>query len=397
MKMGDSLKTLVIVTSSRAEYGLLRPVIIRFQNDPDIELKLVVTGTHLSEKYGMTVREIESDGVTIDARIDIMGTSAELNASAIMARALTQFAEYYDKTKPDALMVLGDRYEIFAICAAATNARIPIFHIHGGETTEGAVDEAFRHSITKMSYLHFTATERYRMRVIQLGESPDRVYNVGALGVENALNTELMSKEELAESVMKSAVICNQRYAIGTFHPVTLEDNSASDQINELLKALGKHDDIFYIFTSANADDGGDEVNRILKEYEAGHDNFVLVSSLGMRRYLSALKYAEFVIGNSSSGIIEAPSFRIPTINIGDRQKGRIQADTVINCGPEENAISKAIDMALSDSFKGKIHDADNPYGNGETSEKIVKIAKDYLLNNKIDLKKRFYDVCTIE
>ena len=287
-------------------------------------------------------------------------------------------------------MLLGDRYETLAVACAAMNEQIPIIHLHGGETTEGLIDEAVRHSITKMSYLHFTSTESYRRRVIQMGEEPDRVFNVGAAGVENVHNAEFLSLSDLEKSI---GCRLGSRYAVGTFHPVTLENATAESQMMELLKALDRNSDITYLFTKANADADGRVINELLEDYAKKHDNFVLVDSLGMRRYLTALKYALFVIGNSSSGLIEAPSFHIPTINIGDRQKGRIAGDTVIQCAPETDAVDKAVKKALSEEFRKKTADAANPYGDGNTSDKIIEIVRSFILNNKVNIKKKFYDI----
>lgn len=385
------MKKVVILTATRAEYGLLKPLIRKLDSEKDIEMSLAVTGAHLSSEFGMTIREIEEDCIHIAKRIEILLSSdTSVSLSKSMGLAIISFAEYFDEYKPDALVVLGDRYEALAVCCAAMNARIPIFHLHGGETTEGVIDEAVRHSITKMSYLHFTSTEIYRHRVIQLGESPDRVFNTGALGVENVLGTELLSLEELEEAI---GYKLGKTYAVGTFHPATLEDSTAENQIWELLNALSKHPNIRYLFTKANADIDGRIINNLLSKYAKEHENFFLVDSLGMKWYLSALKYATFVIGNSSSGLIEVPSFHIPTINIGDRQKGRIAGETVIQCKPVAEAIDKAIKLALTDSFRNNAVKAVNPYGDGDTSGRIVTIMRDFLLKDKIDIKKRFYDI----
>ncbi|WP_026671013.1 UDP-N-acetylglucosamine 2-epimerase [Butyrivibrio sp. AE3006] len=383
------MKKLSIVTTTRAEYGLLKPVIEKFRKDKDIELSLVVTGAHLCAAQGNTVSDIEKDGIGIDKRISILSGDSD-DTSVVMANALKSFSEYFATEKPEALMVLGDRFETMAICIAAYNRRIPIIHIHGGETTEGAVDEAYRHSITKMSQLHFPATSEYRKRIIQLGENPDNVYCVGALGVENAGNIETMSYRELEESI---GIELGEKYAVGTFHPVTLENSTAAEQINELLSSIEEYKDIHFIFTKANLDSDGDVINKSLEDFAADHENFHLVGSLGVIRYMSALKGAAFVIGNSSSGIIEAPAFGIPTINIGDRQKGRTAGKTVINCEPVKEEIKRAIDKAMSQEFLDSIKDAVNPYGAGNTSDKIVQITKKYMLENSFNLKKKFYDL----
>lgn len=385
------MKKIVILTATRAEYGLLKPIMTKLLEDPYYDTRIAVTGMHLSPEFGMTVREIESDQLPVDKKIEIVLSSDTPAAiSKSMGLALISFSEYFEECNPDAVMVLGDRYETLAVCCAAVNARIPIFHLHGGETTEGAIDEAIRHSLTKMSYLHFTSTEVYRKRVIQMGESPDRVFHVGAMGVENALNTQCMSVAELEDSI---GFALGERYAVGTFHPVTLETATAGKQAEELLSALDQHKEIRYLFTGANSDTDGRSINRILKEYARRNDNFCLVDSLGMRRYLSALKNSLFVIGNSSSGLMEAPSFHIPTINIGDRQRGRISGETVISCEPERHAIEEAIHKAMDASFREAIKKAENPYGDGHTSEKIIKIMRDFFENDRIDIKKKFFDI----
>ena len=385
------MKRIVILTTTRAEYGLLKPLMIKFRNDPEIDLKVAVTGMHLSSEFGLTVKEIESDEIDIDKKIEILLSSdTPVALSKAMGLAMISFSEYFEECKPDGLVVLGDRFETLAVSAAAVNARIPIFHLHGGEATEGLIDEAVRHSITKMSYLHFASTVEYRKRIIQMGEAPERVYNVGAMGVENALNTVLLSLDELENSL---GFKLGDKYAVGTFHPVTLEQNTVEDQIVELLSALDKHTDITYLFTKANADADGRKINKLFQEYALSHDNFYLVDSLGTVRYLSALRYAEFVIGNSSSGIIEAPSFHIPTIDIGDRQKGRIIGGTVIHCEPSMDLIDKAINDVEDAGFRENISNLTNPYGLGNTSDKIIDIIKDHLLNKGIDLKKKFYDI----
>lgn len=385
------MKRIVVLTATRAEYGLLKPIMTKLLGDPYFDTRIAVTGTHLSPEFGMTVTEIESDNLPIDKKIEIiLGSDTPVALSKSMGLALISFSEYFEECRPDAIMVLGDRYETLAVCCAAMNARIPIFHLYGGETTEGAIDEAIRHSLTKISCLHFTSTEIYRKRVIQMGESPDRVFNVGAMGVENALNTQCMSVPELEESI---GFELGEKYVVGTFHPVTLERATAGKQTEELLAALDQHKELRYLFTGANSDTDGRSINRMLKDYTQSHENFCLVNSLGMRRYLSALKNSMFVIGNSSSGLVEAPSFKIPTINIGDRQRGRIAGETVIHCNPERHAIGQAIHKAMDDSFRTSIKKSENPYGDGHTSEKILEIITDFFINDRIDIKKKFYDI----
>lgn len=383
-------KKVSILTASRAEYGLLKPIIKKMNTVKDFDVRVVVTGAHLSPEFGLTYEEIEKDGFRIDNKIEILLSSdTPSSISKSMGLAMISFADYFNKLNPDLLIVLGDRYETLAVAMVALNQKIPIAHLYGGETTEGAIDESIRHAITKFSYLHFTSTEDYRRRVIQLGENPDRVYNVGALGVENILNEKLLSKEKLEDELK---INLTKPYAIVTFHPVTLENNSSKGQIEALLEACKTYTNMNFIFTKANADSEGRIINQIIDKYALENDNIVSFTSLGMIKYLSALKYSSMIIGNSSSGLIEAPSFGIPTINIGDRQKGRMQASSVINCEPNREEIKRAIEKALTEFFIKKARETVNPYGNGNTSGKIVEVVKEYVLNNKINLKKKFYD-----
>ena len=380
------MKKIAVVTATRAEYGILRPLICRLQKDTEFELQLIVTGMHLSEKYGNTQVEIEKDKIPVFRKISILedGNSA-YDVSVTMANALCRFAGYFRDEKPDMVIVLGDRTEILGICAAAMNEGIPIAHLHGGELTEGAVDDCIRHAVTKMSYLHFTASETYRNRVIQLGEAPDRVFNVGALGVENILHTQLFSYEDMCREI---GIPNDQKYVVVTFHPVTQEPGEEEHQTQELIAAMREKSGYFYLMTKANADAGGQRVNELLEDFSEKVPNAQLVSSLGMVRYLSALKYSEFALGNSSSGIIEAPALGIPTVNIGERQRGRLMADTIVQCEPEKEQILEAMDEAAV-----MPHKVSTLYGDGETSSKIVAILKNFLFYNKINLKKRFYDI----
>ena len=380
------MKKIAVVTATRAEYGILRPLICRLQKDTEFELQLIVTGMHVSEKYGNTQVEIEKDKIPVFRKIPILedGNSA-YDVSVTMANALCRIAGYFRDEKPDMVIVLGDRTEILGICAAAMNEGIPIAHLHGGELTEGAVDDCIRHAVTKMSYLHFTASETYRNRVIQLGESPDRVFNVGALGVENILHTQLFSYEDMCREI---GIPNDQKYVVVTFHPVTQEPGEEQHQTQELIAAMREKAGYFYLITKANADAGGQRVNELLEDFSEKVPNAKLVSSLGMVRYLSALKYSEFALGNSSSGIIEAPALGIPTVNIGERQRGRLMADTIVQCEPEKEQILEAMDEAAV-----MPHKVSTLYGDGETSAKIVAILKNFLFCNKINLKKRFYDL----
>lgn len=380
------MKKIAIVTATRAEYGILHPLIMRLLANDMWETQVVVTGTHLEEEFGYTCREIEQDGIPIYRKIPIMEMGDDAYAvNRTMANALCGFGAYFRDEKPDLLILLGDRTELLAIASAAMNEQIPIAHLHGGELTQGAVDECVRHAITKMSYLHFASAEEYQRRIIQMGEEPSRVFNVGALGVENILREQLLSCKELRAAVDFPA---DQPYAVVTFHPVTLEKNTAEKQVNELLAAMKQRSDLFFLITKANSDAGGRRINELMEESVAKCSNMKLVASLGMKKYLSALKYAKFVLGNSSSGIIEAPALHIPTVNIGDRQQGRMMAESIVNCQPECASILAAIDRALE--MEGL--SCANPYGDGHTSEKIVEILEKYMSQERIDLKKRFYD-----
>jgi GDP/UDP-N,N'-diacetylbacillosamine 2-epimerase (hydrolysing) len=389
------MKNLAVVTSTRAEYGLLQPVIQRlrkYENQDggkSFKLTLIVTGTHLSEKHGMTINEIRDAGVRIDEIIEIgleCGTPVDIARN--QADVLVKFTELFVREKYTAVMLLGDRYEMQMVAVSATNAGIPILHLCGGDTTEGAVDEAVRHSITKMSWLHFVTNEDSRRRVIQLGEEPSRVFNVGSTGVDNILHMDLMEKVEALASVG----LGDCRYAVGTYHPVTLEQQDIEKDVMALVEAVKAFPEIQFIITKANVDRGGDLINSILEREDAETHNMHVFASLGVKRYLSLMKFSEFVIGNSSSGIAEAPSFQVPTVNIGDRQKGRREAESTINCGTGADDIKKAIEKALSPEFKEKASMVKSPYGDGNASERIAEIVMKKL-DEPINLKKKFYDL----
>lgn len=385
-------KKICILTATRAEYGLLRNLISKFDSDKEIDLRLVVTGMHLCEEFGMTYQEIEKDGFSIDEKIPILlNTDSGESVSTSMGIALIQFGHYFSRIKPDMLVVLGDRYETLAVCIAAMNEKIPIAHIHGGEITEGAIDDAIRHSITKMSYLHFTSTPEYRNRVIQLGEEPERVFWVGAPGVENVLNTKLFGKEKLEDEL---GISLSRPYFLSTFHPVTLEkEEETKKQIEDLMNVAIRHSEYLWLFTKANADAGGRLINRRLEEIAKEYKHIKVFASLGMKKYLSAMKYAEAVVGNTSSGILETPSFHIPTINIGDRQKGRTQADSIVNCKPREESIEAAMKTITTDKFKVKLKNIYNPYYRENTTERIYLKIKDFLEDEIINLEKKFYNI----
>lgn len=385
------MKKIAIITATRAEYGLLYPVIIalRKHESPDFYIELIVTGTHLEDSYGNTVDAIVKDGIRIDKKVHIpVDSDSRLDISKNQAEILASFASLFDEEKYDAVCLLGDRYETLAIAIAAFDLHIPIIHLYGGDVTEGAMDDSIRHSITKMSYLHFPSNESSRRRIIQLGESPDMVFNYGATGTDNILSLNKMSKKEALNSIgLKDAP-----YALCTYHPVTLEEGSIKEQIIAFLDALSYFDQFEFVVTKSNADLGGALINKILDDESRKRKNIHVFASLGTKRYLSLMQYAEAVIGNSSSGIMEAPSFHIPTVNIGDRQRGRLQAESTINCSPDKESIIKAIDIAFSDEMKKKCRVVVSPYGEGNAGERIAaKIME--VFSRPADLKKHFYDV----
>lgn len=385
------MKTVCVVTATRAEYGLLKNIIKLIEKDEELKLVLVVTGTHLSKDFGYTVTEIREDKLPISAEIDILvEEEGGISASKTMGKAFYKFSDFFKNCKPDMLVVLGDRYELLPICACAMNEQIPISHISGGEITEGVIDDTIRHCVTKMSYLHFVSCEAYRKRVIQLGEEPSRVFNFGDVGVENICNMKLMGKSELEQEI---GFCLDNPYGVVTFHPVTLEKASALKQLEELLNALKATEDMNFIITKSNADTEGKEINDRIDEFVEENKNCKSYYSLGLLRYLSAVQYSEFVIGNSSSGIVEVPAFGIPTINIGDRQKGRLQANSILNCEPEKEAIIRQIKMARREEFKNNINIDQNPYKGKNTSKLIIETIKRFLYIEGIELKKKFYDV----
>lgn len=385
------MKKVGVITGTRAEYGLLKPLITKLEKDVDLELQIIVTGMHLSPEFGLTYQEIEQDGFKISEKNEMLLSSDTPNGiTKSIGLAIIGFADIYTRTVPDMLIILGDRYEAFAAASAAMIHRIPIAHIHGGELTEGVIDDPIRHSITKMSSLHFTSTEQYRKRVIQLGERPETVFNVGALGVENIKNQRLLSKIDLEQSI---EFPLDKPYFVVTFHPVTLENNTAEVQFRNLLSALDIFTEYRIIFTKANADTDGRIVNSLIDEYiiknEGRATAFV---SLGMLRYLSALKYCEMVIGNSSSGILEAPSFHVPTVNIGDRQEGRIKGKSIIDCGWTIAEIMHGIQRAQTLKRDGNLQTDVNVYEGKDTSETIMQVLRKYLTSDS-STKKEFYDI----
>lgn len=383
-------KTIAVVSSTRAEYGLLKRTILSLMSDDFFEVRVVVTGAHLMDAQGNTFREIEDDGIPIHQKIYIpFGGDSATDKSIFIAQTLEQFAKYFDQNRPDAVMVLGDRYEILAVCIAAMNARIPILHLCGGETTQGAIDECIRHSITKMSFLHFVESEEYRKRVIQLGENPDRVFDVGLIGAENILNMSLLTREQLSKDLDMDLT---KTYCVVTFHPATLCEESVEVQVNELLKAMNAYDSWQFIITKSNIDVGGALINNLFAEYVKEHDNCKLFDSLGTLRYLSALEHCEMVIGNSSSGVLEAPVLGIPTINIGNRQKGRMTKKSIVNCEPRCEDIIASIEKAKDLEFRELVQRDGGSNMKSRPSKTIAMICKEKL-QGKISIEKEFYNL----
>ena len=384
-------KRICVVTGSRAEYGLLSRLMKRIQESTALELQIIATGMHLSPEYGLTLRDIETDGFTIDRKVDmLLSSSTVVGVSKSIGLGVMGFADALAELQPDLLLVLGDRYEIFAAASAAMIAQIPIAHLHGGERTEGAFDESIRHSITKMSHLHFVAAREYQRRVIQLGEQPDRVFKVGGLGIDNILRLNLLTREELETQLDFKLLPYN---LLVTFHPVTLEHNTGANQMKELLATLAELKDTGLIFTMPNADTEGRVIFQLINDFCGQYHNARAYTSLRQLRYLSCLKYLDGVIGNSSSGLAEVPSFKKGTINIGDRQRGRLKAASVIDCAPERVAITRALEKLFSEEFKNQLTRVINPYGNGGASKKIVKVLETISFDDL--LKKSFYDLST--
>lgn len=381
------MRKICVITGSRAEYGLLCGLMKAIKEDESLELQVIATNMHLSPEFGLTYKEIERDGFFINKKVEMLLSSDTANATTkSVGLATIGFADAYEDLKPDMIVVLGDRYEILAAVSAALFYKIPVTHLHGGEITEGAYDDCIRHAITKMSHLHFTSTEEYRQRVIQLGEDPKRVFNVGAPGIENIKKFPLMDKKEL-ESTLDGFTF-NDKTLLITYHPVTLENSTAEEQIQNLLSALDERHDIKIIFTLPNSDTDGRVIIRLINEYVSKHqEKAIAYPSLGLKRYLSALQFVKAVVGNSSSGIIEVPSFGIPTLNIGDRQKGRIAADSVINCGTSKKDILEGLEKVLN-SGNIEIH---NPYEGKNTTADILHVLKTYPIEGLIQ--KTFYNL----
>ncbi len=382
-------RKVLVVTGTRAEFGLLRGLMREIFDASGLELQLIATGMHLASNFGLTYREIEQAGFSIDIKVDMQLEGDTPSAiSKSIGLGMIGFADAYRRLKPDVIVVLGDRFELLSAVISALMERIPVAHLHGGEITEGAYDEAIRHSITKMSHLHFVGTTEYERRVIQLGENPERVFMVGGLGVDAIKRTCLLNQKKLEESL---GFRLGRRNLMITFHPVTLEQSTSGRQMRELLAALGKLKDTRLIFTMPNADTGSDELVDMVEDFVASHPNSRAFPSLGHLRYLSCMSLMDGVVGNSSSGIAEAPSLNVGTINIGDRQKGRLMADSIINCPPEREAISNAINKLYYPDFKSSLNNVKNPYGDGGAAARIVNVLENFDLTGIV--KKSFYDI----
>ncbi|MUT65006.1 UDP-N-acetylglucosamine 2-epimerase (hydrolyzing) [Paenibacillus sp. NEAU-GSW1] len=385
------MRKICVVTGSRAEYGLLYPLLKEIKSDSELQLQIAVTGMHLSPEFGLTYNEILNDGFQIDEKVEmLLSSDTAVGVTKSMGLGLVGFADAFHRLQPDIVVLLGDRYEIMAAAQAAMIANIPIAHLHGGESTEGAVDEAIRHSITKMAHLHFTSTDTYRNRVIQLGEQPERVFNVGAIGLDNIKELELLSKEQLEQSIDFKLGAVN---FLVTYHPLTIGGRSSEDSTLELLSALDRFEHARIIFTKPNSDADGRIIGRLIDDYvRSRSDRTVSFQSLGKLRYLSALQYVDAVIGNSSSGIIEVPMFKKPTVDIGDRQKGRMKGSSIIETAEDRDSIVQAIALALNPAFRDDhVQRAANIYGSGRAAKQIKQCLKQADLNGI--LRKTFYDI----
>lgn len=382
------MRKICIVTGTRAEYGLLYWLMKEILADADLQLQLIVTGMHLSPEFGLTHRLIEEDGFTIDARVEmLLSSDTPAGIAKSIGLGVIGFADALERLQPDLMVVLGDRYEILAAVQAALVARIPVAHIHGGETTEGAIDESIRHAITKMSHLHFVAAEPYLKRVIQLGEHPDTVFNVGALGIENIQRLQLLNKCQLEKSI---DFVLDPLFFLVTYHPATLGSTTPGIAMQALLDALDDFPEARIVFTKPNSDADGRIIGHMIDEYAQRNTGRIAVfTSMGQLRYLSALKLADAVIGNSSSGLIEAPAVNVPTVNIGERQSGRIKADSVIDCPEDRKSIVAAINKALSAPFKEMVQQGVSLYGHGQSACSI----KEHLKRESLSTIKRFHDL----
>lgn len=386
------MKKVCVFTATRAEYGILTPLLYRIQECEKIELIIIALGAHLSPEYGYTYKEIIADGFTINERIEtLMSSDSSIGVCKTMGLIQISSSEIIERVKPDLAIILGDRYEMLSIASTAAIMNIPIAHIHGGEITEGAIDDSIRHAITKLSTLHFTSTEIYKQRVLQLGENPLAVFNVGALGIENIKNVKYLTKKEMEKSLNVSL---EENIAVVTFHPVTTELSETIKQIDDLFNVLIQKTDFRIIVTKSNADEMGRAINNRIDEFADLYPSRISTfTSLGRIRYLSLLRLADLVIGNSSSGIIEAPEYNIPIINVGNRQKGRASSPAVIHCDANYNSIAFAVEIALAKKHNIFQEKVDNIYGDGNTSNLIMEVLIDYLYLNQDSYKKKFCDL----
>lgn len=382
-------RKICVVTGTRADYGLLRWVMQGIKDDPQLQLQVVATAMHLSPEFGLTHQEIERDGFGIDRKVEmLLSSDSPAGIAKSIGLGLIGFADALQALRPDLLLVLGDRFEILAVAAAALVARLPIAHLHGGESTEGAFDEGIRHSITKMSHLHFVAAEEYRRRVIQLGEQPGSVHLVGGLGIDNILKLRLLDRAALEASLDFELGAKN---LLVTFHPATLDDESAAGQMRELLAVLEQLTQTHLIFTLPNADTQSRALIRMVEEYVASHSNARAYASLGQLRYLSCVAQVDGVVGNSSSGLTEVPTLRKGTVNIGDRQRGRLRAASVIDCEPARQSIDAAIRKLYSPEFQAVLQSTRNPYGDGGASARVVAVLRECRLEGLT--RKSFFDL----
>jgi UDP-hydrolysing UDP-N-acetyl-D-glucosamine 2-epimerase len=386
-KIKTQKRKICIFTGTRAEYGLLKPLIHKIKLDSDLKLQIVASCMHLSPEFGLTYKEIENDGFTIDEKVEMLLSSDTTTGTLkSMGLGLISYSDSLNRLNPDITVILGDRFESLAFAIASFVNRIPIAHLYGGEITEGSMDECFRHSITKLSYLHFTSTEEYRKRVIQLGEDPKRVFNVGALGVYNIKKMKLLSKKEIEN---KLNIKFKSKNLLITYHPITLNKKQSEEEFTKLLNILDTLTNTLLIFTKPNADTESRELIKTLENFiYKNNEKAVLFISLGQINYLSVMQYVDAVVGNSSSGIIEAPSFNIPTINIGNRQKGRIKAESIIDCSNEQE-IKNALKLIYDKKFRKNLKNIKNPYENNNTVEKISEVLKYF----NLDIVKKFYDL----
>ncbi len=383
-------RRICIVTGTRADYGLLYGVLREVKADPELDLQLVATGMHLSPEFGRTEQTIEEDGFEIDARVEmLLAGDTGVGTAKSMGVGVMGMADALDRLEPDVVVVLGDRFEMLSAAQAALVMRIPIAHIHGGEVTEGAFDESIRHSLTKMAHYHFVVADPYRRRVIQMGEAPDRVFTVGAPGLDQIQYVDLLDRTSFEQSIEWTL---GEPTFLVTYHPATLGDAHPVDAVHELLQALDQFDDAHLLFTKANADPQGREINQVLASYCADRDDARLYDTLGQQRYLSALQHVDVVVGNSSSGLIEAPAFNLPTVDVGARQRGRLRGPSVIDCAEQADEIAEALEQAVRPAFQARIRGAESPYGQGQAAERITRHLKRQPLDASV-LTKSFHDL----